>query len=67
MKIYIKTKCPYCGHELQENYEATSRSSGLQVGYCDPDEGGCDEEYAYRVQLCPEITIYTLENKTQTI
>lgn len=58
MKIDIR--CPFCG-QTDERELTNSILVGKTLTWCDPDVGGCDKEFAFKVGYEVRVSYFTLE------
>ena len=60
MRIRIDWRCPNCGHENSDRFDAHSQWHKTFVN-CNSEDGGCDEDFAASIVLRPCVTLYQLE------
>lgn len=52
----IDVQCPYCGKVQKQMANGIQLGTNvLKLALCDPDDDGCDKNFAYRVHLVPEV------------
>lgn len=56
----VQAFCPNCGHENTLWASGLNKDSPYTVVLCDPDEGGCDQEFVVKVILRPEVRTFVI-------
>lgn len=55
---FITAKCPECGLENKVILNYSINEYDPQIVTCDSDNGGCENYFAVRVKLLPEVTVF---------
>jgi hypothetical protein len=57
--MIVKVQCPYCKEKKGVDIE-----TGLNLIDCYPEDGGCDETFAVKLELTPTVEIFSLQPYT---
>jgi len=59
--LYVR--CPYCGFNTPTAIDVlrVAMGEGWHIVNCDLDEGGCDKEFAMRVEVRYDARVYELK------
>ena len=63
MKAVVNIKCPYCERSVNKEIGFTGNwlpASETRTIFCNPEDGGCDREYAVGVNVKATVNYYHL-------